>query len=361
MAVPVLTVPIMTRWLTPECSGIEMGCATGELYRYLRRNQANTILVKTSVEPIGLVLLVTMIYLSVSIVRLPAAELILLVLIFYRIIPRLVTFQEMLQRISGVLPAYESVSETIKQLEEQGERQGGMPFVGLRDRIELRDVAVRHGDRLVLEGVDLVFPARTTVALVGSSGGGKTTLLDLLTGLLTPDSGILLVDGVPLSDFDLTAYRRRIGFVPQDNVFFHDTIAANLRIAAPDATEADIWDALMAAHADEFVRMSDQGLNTLMGDQGVRLSGGQRQRLALARALLRKPDILLLDEPSSALDVESEKAIRATLGGLRGKVTVVVASHRAALALDADVVYRIDDGAVFQLSDTLSQNKVRKA
>lgn len=331
--------------------------AAGAVGQYMRRNQANTILVRTSVEPIGLVLLVTMIYLSVNIVRLPTAELILFLLIFYRIIPRLVTLQEMLQRISGVLPAYEGVSETIKYLDEGREIESTRPFMGLRDGIKMQGVVVRYGDRRVLKGVDVVIPARTTVALVGSSGGGKTTLLDVLTGVLTPDSGFLLVDGVPLSDLHLTTYRRRIGMVPQESIFFHDTIAANLRIAAPDATDAELWDALGAANADIFVRETGQGIETVMGDQGLRLSGGQRQRIALARALLRKPDILLLDEPSSALDVESENAIRATLADLHGKMTIVVVSHRTALTLDAEIVYRIEEGRVVETAEPVRTGK----
>ena len=335
------------------CSRAAFATAAAAVGQYMRRNQGNTILVRTSVEPIGLVLLVTVIYLSVNIVRLPAAELILLLLIFYRIIPRLVTLQEMLQRISGVLPAYEGVSETITYLDGARERKGGKPFTQLRLGIELRGVAVRYGDRRVLKGVDMVVPARTTVALVGSSGGGKTTILDVFTGVLIPDSGAVLVDGISLSELNLTAYRQRIGIVPQESIFFHDTVATNLRVAAPDATDDEIWDALAAAYADGFVRATEHGLDTMMGDQGIRLSGGQRQRIALARALLRKPDILLLDEPSSALDVESENAIRATLGHLHGRITIVVVSHRAALTLDADIVFRVEEDRVVQMVQPL--------
>lgn len=314
--------------------------------RYIRRNAVNTILVRVSVEPLGLLLIVTMIYLSLDVVRVPAGELMLLVLIFYRVTPRLVLLQEMLQRIAGVLPAYEAVSDTIKQLDAARERHGQRPFTALADAIELKGAVVGHGERTILKGIDLTIRARTTVALVGRSGGGKTTLLDVLAGVLAPASGVVRVDGVPLTELDLGTYRQRVGIVPQDSVFFHDTIAANLRLAAPEATEDEIWAALAAAHADEFVRASPPGLETSMGDQGLRLSGGQRQRLALARVLLRRPDILLLDEPSSALDAESESAIRATLAALRGRVTIVVVSHRASLVTDVDAVYRLEAGRI---------------
>jgi len=314
--------------------------------RYVRRNAGNTILVRTSVEPLGLLLIVTMIYLSLGVVRVPAGEIMLLVLIFYRVTPRLVLLQEMLQRIAGVLPAYESVSDMLKLLDDARERHGQRPFSALADAIELKGVVVCHGERTILKGIDLTIRARTTVALVGRSGGGKTTLLDVLAGVLAPASGVVRVDGVPLTELDLVTYRRRVGIVPQDSVFFHDTIAANLRLAAPEATEDEIWAALAAAHAEEFVRASPHGLETSMGDQGLRLSGGQRQRLALARALLRRPDILLLDEPSSALDAESESAIRSTLAALRGQVTIVVVSHRTSLVTDVDALYHLEAGRI---------------
>ena len=311
---------------------------------YMRRNQGNTILIKTSVEPLGLLFIVTTIYLSVTLVRLPAAELILFLLIFYRITPRLVMLQEMLQRISGVLPAYESISQTLQSLEEARERHGNRPFSGVREAIELKGVRVCRGERTLLETVNLTIRARTSIALFGTSGGGKTTILDVLTGVVQPDEGAVLVDGVPLEELDLTAYRSRLGIVPQENVFFHDTVAANLRLAKPDATDAEIWDALAAAHADGFVRARGEGLDTVIGDQGLRLSGGQRQRLALARALLRKPDLLLLDEPTSALDQETESVIRNTLKCLRGHTTIVVVTHRMSMTQDADHVYAVEAG-----------------
>jgi ABC-type multidrug transport system fused ATPase/permease subunit len=216
-------------------------------------------------------------------------------------------------------------------------------FTGLRDRLELQSVVVRYTDRAVLEGVDFSIEARTTVLLTGPSGAGKTTLLDVLAGIVAPERGAIMVDGVPLSSLDLESYRERIAVVPQESVFFHDTIAANLRLPAPAATDSQLWEALAAAHADGFVREAG-GLKTSMGDQGLRLSGGQRQRLSLARALLKRPDVLLLDEPSSALDAESEAAIFSTLAALRGRMTIVLVSHRETLARGADAIVRLEDG-----------------
>ena len=319
---------------------------------YGRRNQGNTILVKTTVEPFGLMLIVLMVYLSIDVIRVPPAELMLLLLIVLRITPRLVALQELLQRISGMLPAYETVADTLKRLEEAQEPQGDMPFTGLREAIVLKSVAIHHEDTYVLKGVDLIIPVRTTVALVGRSGGGKTTLLDILAGVLVPDAGTVHVDGVPLFSIDLGTYRGRIGIVPQESSFFHDTIAVNLRFAAPDASESEIWAALADAHAQEFVRARAQGLETVIGDQGIRLSGGQRQRLSLARALLRKPEILLLDEPTSAIDHDTEVVIRDTLKRLHGQITIVLVTHRLAMAETADVIYTVADGHIEPIART---------
>jgi len=142
--------------------------------------------------------------------------------------------------------------------------------------------------------------------------------------------------------------------VPQDSFLFHDTIASNLRFSAPDATDEELWAALRAAHADVFVKAGAHGLDTVVGDQGLRMSGGQRQRLSLARALLRKPDILFLDEPSSALDMDTEEIILQTFRQLRGQLTIIVASHRASLAADADVAYVVTEAGIHVAKDGVS-------
>jgi ATP-binding cassette subfamily C protein len=185
-------------------------------------------------------------------------------------------------------------------------------------------------------------------AIAGPSGAGKSTIADLLLGLLRPTGGRMLVDGHALAESDLGAWRRSIGYVPQDSFLLHDTVRANLRWARPGATDEQMWDALERSAAAGVVRARPEGLDTVIGDRGVRLSGGERQRLALARALITAPDVLVLDEATSALDSVNERQILRAVQNLRGRVTVVVITHRLSTIRDADLVHVVEQGRVVE-------------
>jgi ATP-binding cassette subfamily C protein len=200
----------------------------------------------------------------------------------------------------------------------------------------------------VLDGVSLTIPAGRTSAIVGPSGGGKTTIADLIIGLLTPDEGRVVVDGVPLGPERMRSWRAQIGYVVQDSFLFHDSIRANMLWADPDATDAEIWTALEQAAAADFVSALPDGLDAIVGDRGARLSGGERQRLTLARALLRKPALLVLDEATSAIDSENERKIQAAVEALHGVTTILVITHRLATIQGADNVFVIEGGRVVE-------------
>ena len=203
-------------------------------------------------------------------------------------------------------------------------------------------------ERDALHAVDLVLPAGSTTALIGPSGAGKSTFVDLAIGLLRPDGGTVRVDGQALDERSRRPWRERVAYVPQDVALIHDTVAANLRLAAPDATATEMRDALGRAEALDFVERLPGGLEATIGERGTSLSGGERQRLALARAFLREPDLLVLDEATSAMDHETQGAIVSALRALGGRTTILLVAHRPSVIALADRVASLEAGRIVE-------------
>src|SRR5262245_3879940 len=262
-----------------------------------------------------------------------------------------------LKRLTGVnatlqqgLAAAETVFEMI---DEPGEPDTGTVEIGrARGDIEFRNVTFAYPGtgRPALEAITVKVAAGETVALVGSSGSGKTTLANLLPRFYAPAAGKILVDGSDIADLKLASLRANIALVSQEVVLFNDTVAANIRYGRlGNAPEADIIAAAEAAHALQFIREMPEGLQTIIGEDGVRLSGGQRQRLAIARAFLKNAPILILDEATSALDSESERHVQEALDTLmRGRTTLVIA-HRLSTIESADRIVVLDRGQVAEV------------
>ncbi|MFZ9880469.1 MAG: ABC transporter ATP-binding protein, partial [Phycisphaerales bacterium] len=220
----------------------------------------------------------------------------------------------------------------------------------VRGAIAFEGVSFRYAgsDRAVLEGVSFEAPAGTMVALVGHSGAGKTTLSNLVARFHDPTEGRVTLDGVDLRDIELASYRRLLGIVEQDVFLFDGTIRENIAYARPDATDAEIARAAQVARADVFIAKLSEGYRTRIGERGVKLSGGERQRLALARAVLADPRILILDEATSNLDTESERHIQSALADiLRGRTSFVIA-HRLSTIQEADLILVLEDGRVVE-------------
>ncbi|MFZ1428386.1 MAG: ABC transporter transmembrane domain-containing protein [Geminicoccaceae bacterium] len=203
-----------------------------------------------------------------------------------------------------------------------------------------------HPERMVLGGLELDVRPGDTVALVGPSGAGKTSVFQLLMRYFDPSSGRILFDGVPITEFDPRAYRTRIGLVPQEPVIFSADALTNIRYGRPDATDAEVRAAADAAAASEFIDRLPDGFATFLGEKGVRLSGGQRQRIAIARAILCDPAVMLLDEATSALDAENERLVQVALERLMQGRTSLVIAHRLATVLKADRIVVLDEGQV---------------
>ena len=222
----------------------------------------------------------------------------------------------------------------------------------LKKSIRLDHVSFAYDDHYVLQDVSLVFPVGHITAILGPSGSGKTTIVDLVTGLLRPQEGEVWIDEAPMADLDLKMWRHQIGYVPQETILLHDTVLNNVTLGDPGLSETDAKVALRAAGAWEFVNAMPLSMQSVVGERGGNLSGGQRQRIAIARALVHKPKLLILDEATSGLDPESEAAVCDTLLKLRGKLTILVISHQSALVKIADKAHRIQDGKILSTEDS---------
>jgi subfamily B ATP-binding cassette protein MsbA len=228
--------------------------------------------------------------------------------------------------------------------------------------IVFKDVCFAYEEgKDVLKNINFVAPKGTVTALVGTSGSGKTTIAGLAAAFLNPDKGIITVDGQDLSQVTLSSFRSQLGVVLQDDFLFEGTIRENILFPRPDATENDLLDAVKAAHVSEFTDRFENGLNTLIGERGVKLSGGQRQRIAIARAILANPRVLILDEATSNLDTESETYIQQSLSELmKGRTTFVIA-HRLSTIRQANQILVVEDGEIVERGrhDELIEKKGR--
>ena len=215
--------------------------------------------------------------------------------------------------------------------------------------VTLRDVTFSYnGEMSVIDNLNMTFEAGKTTALVGKSGGGKSTIFGLIMRFYDPDSGSVEIDGQNLRDVSFSSLRRKISYVGQDTFLFSTSVMENLRYSAPEATDEEVISAARAAHAHDFISNLENGYDTEVGENGMFLSGGQKQRIAIARAILRKADILLLDEATSALDAESEALVKQALDTLTEDMTVVVIAHRLSTVLEADKIMVVQDGAVVE-------------
>ncbi len=252
--------------------------------------------------------------------------------------------------IQQALAAAERVFAVIDQPTEAASDRGTKVLHGVRESIEFREVAFRYPgqETFALDHISLTVRSGEALALVGSSGAGKTTLVNLIPRFFEPTSGAILVDGTDLREISLASLRQNLGIVSQETLLFDSSIRDNIAYGKPDASDEEIIEAARAAYADEFIRELPNGYDTMIGEKGARLSGGQRQRLAIARAILRDPPILILDEATSALDSESERKVQLALANLMKNRTTFVIAHRLSTVQHADRIAVLDRGRVVE-------------
>lgn len=280
------------------------------------------------------------------------------------ILPSLITFMLALQRLNTRLAGCAGLigTQAVNQArlarlnallhpeDKIFRRRGGIPFQGLEREVSFEGVALRYGPEApeALSAIDLVLPKGSTLALVGASGAGKSSIADLLVGLYPPSLGRIWVDGHDLQDLDLSSWQQRLGVVSQDTFLFNASLAENIAYGCPWATAADIEAAARQAQAAGFIQALPQGYDTLLGERGYRLSGGQRQRISLARAILRRPELLILDEATSALDSQSERLVQEAIERFERRHTVLVIAHRLSTIVKADQIVVMDHGRIVE-------------
>ncbi len=319
---------------------------TTQLNRALQKEIFSKEALRALQEPMLAILIAAGLYVALVRFGMSLASVMLLAFLLVRVLLYLGRMQREYQKMVTCESAYWSLRLAIDGARREGENppEGATPV--LRQAIRFENVGFQYRDAWVLRNAALAIPAGGITAIVGPSGAGKTTLVDLIAALLRPQEGEIWIDDLPLQRVDWRAWRRMIGYVPQDTVLLHDTVRTNVTLGDPELTEADARTALIAAGIWDLVSGLPEGLDTVVGERGGKLSGGQRQRIAIARALAHKPRLLILDEATNALDPQTEAAICRTLEALRGALTIIAISHQSPLVDVADRVYRVGDGAV---------------
>lgn len=295
------------------------------------------------------------VFVSVRFLHVNLVSMLALLAVFSRLLPKVSSLQQNYLRIMNIVPVFSQSQRMLQDFVQNQEVLDRNESIIFEKEISLKQVSYAHQDVVTLKSISCIISANTTTAIVGVSGAGKSTLADVLLGLLMPQSGQVFVDGRELDMVVLYAWRNYVSYVPQETTLFHESIRANLLWAVPEATDEAIWECLRLAAADEFVSKLPEQLESVIGDRGIHLSGGERQRLALARALLRRPKVLVLDEATSALDTQNEELIYGTLKALHGTMTIIVIAHRFSTIRGADQVLVLEAGQLVEsgLPETL--------
>jgi ATP-binding cassette subfamily C protein len=323
-------------------------------------------------EPLLAIIVSLGMYISVGTFHVPVAILLVLSFMFLRIVMKLTNVQAGYQRVVSQESGYWTLIEAIAQAENLRETltPPGARVPKLKQAIRIEHVSFTHqqsapgleqfldekkelhedSGKPILNDISMTIPAGKLNVIIGPSGSGKTTLVDMLIGLYTPDSGRIYIDDLPMEQADLAMWRSNIGYLPQEGLLFHDTIIHNVTLGVGNITREDAIKALEQAGALPFIKELPEGVDTIVGERGSRFSGGQRQRIAIARALAGKPQVLLLDEPTSAMDAETEKTFMEQLHQMTSEMTVIAITHNPSVIAYADHVFRVEGGKLLSES-----------
>ena len=328
------------------------------------KNQMLGFSLNSFFQPFGILIVLIVIGISLS----GETQLSELAAIFYSLISSIALLNNLMGInvvINNFLPSYEQLNEIKYKSKKFEESKGDIKFDKIRQKITFKNVEFNYLNRsTVLKNVNFVLEKNKFYALVGESGAGKSTISDLLLGLLSPSKVKILIDEKNLNQYDLNSYRGKISYVPQETILFNETIKNNLNWVRDDSVnDEEIWQILKFAHSEKFTNELPEKLNTLIGDRGVKLSGGQKQRLALARAFLRRPDLLILDEATSSLDSNTEKLIQESMQEFKKffNTTLFVIAHRLSTIKKADLIFVIKNGEIVESGDFKSLSNLKNS
>ncbi|AFY44247.1 ATP-binding cassette domain-containing protein [Nostoc sp. PCC 7107] len=319
------------------------------------QSQANSEIIAPLSEIMGISALIVIVFLSKTFfanqIASLSAVLLTYLLILLRLLPLISQLNGLRSSFASTSASVEAVTDFLRLDDKPFMSKGEIIYTQLKEGVHFNCISFAYPghEKLVLRDVDLFLPRGTTLALVGGSGAGKSTVADLLPRFYDPIAGSIHLDGTDLRKFDITSVRKRMGIVSQDTFLFNNSVKNNIAYGRPEATEDEIISAAKRANAYEFISKLPQGFETLIGDRGVMLSGGQRQRLAIARALLQNPEILILDEATSALDTVSERLVQEALDDLSRDRTTLVIAHRLSTVQKADQIAVLDQGRVVEV------------
>jgi len=321
--------------------------AISQASEHLReQNKWNSMTEPTS-ELVGFLSIILLIYLGSTAFSLSFSSILGFVYVLLRLIQSARQMNMSIVLISTLHGSIDSIKRFLDNRDKPKQLNGRIEFRGLNHQIKIDHVCFAYTDeRPILDNICLTIPKGKAVAFVGSSGSGKSTLVSLLLRLYDPTSGRILIDSVDLKDIELGSLHRKMAIVSQDTFLFNATVKNNITYGLENVSQQDLENAAKIAYALDFIQKLPNGFDTILGDRGVRLSGGQRQRIAIARAVLRKPEILILDEATSSLDNESEKVVQEAINRIIQGRTVIVVAHRLSTIKNADKIVVLDSGAI---------------